>query len=221
MAEAADMPRAQPVYKLVPAPLPFAPDWSGLYVGGQFGYGWAHSSGTQDAGGTFFPAVPYTVDSHGVLGGGHAGYNYQIDSMVLGIEGDIEAADIKGLTALTNAGNTFFFNANIGTLASMRGRLGWVRDNWMFYATGGAAFGDISTPPLDNLDGWRTGWTAGAGIERRDLPLFGPQWSTRLEYRYTDFGRATATTASGATDDNKLAMHAIRLGLSYHFNLSR
>ena len=35
----------------------------------------------------------------------------------------------------------------------------------MIYA-GGVAFSHTTTPPLDALNGWRTGWTAGAGVER-------------------------------------------------------
>lgn len=84
----------------------------------------------------------------------------------------------------------------------------------MLYGTAGAAWGRVTTPPLDGLNGWRTGWTAGAGAEyalRRN-------WSVKAEYRYTDLGRASSFDPTlNSTDDNKLNFHAIRLGASYRF----
>jgi len=220
-ALAADIPNARPTFKAPALPPLVGYDWSGFYLGGQIGYGWGNSSGTQNAGGTFFPVVPYTIDPRGVLGGGHIGYNYQINSAVLGVEGDIEAANVNGLTTINAVGQNYFFNVKTDALASVRGRLGFAYDQWMIYATGGVAFGHVTTPPLDTLNGWRTGWTVGAGVER---VVYG-NWSTRLEYRYTDLGRASSTNSNpavlvdiGAVDDNKLAIHAVRAGLSYRFN---
>jgi outer membrane immunogenic protein len=215
-AYAADIPSAPPAFK---ATIPPAYDWSGYYFGAQIGYGWGDSSGTQNAGGTFFPVVPYTVDPRGMLGGGHMGYNYQIKSAVVGLEGDIEAAKVNGLTAIDAFGQNYFFNVKTDALASVRGRIGMAYDQWLYYATGGVAFGHVATPPLDTRNGWRTGWTVGAGVERI---VYG-NWSTRLEYRYTDLGRVSSTNPAalvdiGATDDNKLTIHAVRAGLSYRFN---
>lgn len=216
LAQAADLPRAQPAYKA--APVPPAPNWGGFYLGLQGGYGWGQSSGTQSAGGTFFPVVPYTIDPRGFIGGGHAGYNVQRGKAVFGIEGDIEAAHIDGLSEVLGYGAPRYFNVTADTLASIRGRVGWSHERWLIYATGGIAFGHVETPPLDSLTGWRTGWTLGAGIERKTARL-GPNWSTRFEYRYTDLGRVSSDDpALGTTDDNKLAFHALRVGLTYRFN---
>src|SRR5579884_3366285 len=72
-AIAADLSR--PVYKAPPAGvLPAAYDWTGFYVGGHIGYGWA-KTGWND------PFVPFSLsetNSNGILGGGQVGYNYQI-----------------------------------------------------------------------------------------------------------------------------------------------
>ena len=62
----------------------------------------------------------------------------------------------------------------------------------MLYGTAGVAWGHITSPPLASLDGWRTGWTVGAGIEHA-LPR---NWSAKVEYRYTDLGRASSSTPS-------------------------
>ena len=202
-----------------PAPAVVTPsaaayNWTGFYIGLQGGYGWGNSSGTQNADGTFFPVVPYSIDPHGFLGGGHIGYNLQIGQWVLGVEGDIEAADVKALSIVSTAGQDYFFNAKADMLSSVRGRLGFGLDHWLAYATGGVAWGRISTPPLDALSGTRTGWTVGGGLEY----AFNTNWSTRLEYRYTDLGRASAQGGEPASfDDNSFTFHAVRAGLTYRF----
>lgn len=217
LAHAADLPRVQPTFKSQIA-FPIAPGWTGLYAGLQGGYGWGSSSGTQSANGTgLIPEVPYTISPRGFIGGGHAGYNHQINAMIFGIEGDIEAAHVDSMSTVNGFGATRFYNVTADTLASLRGRLGWASGNWMVYGTGGVAFGHVKSPPLDQLNGWRTGWTAGLGAEYA-LPGKWSAWSTRLEYRYTDLGRKSGTDpVFGTTDDNKLAFHAVRLGVSYHF----
>ena len=213
LARAADIsiPRSPLPPVAVPA-IPSLHDWTGLYVGLQGGYGWGESSGTQNTGGTFFPVVPYTIDPHGFLGGGHVGYNQQINRWVMGIEGDLEAADVNGMSTVNAAGQAYFFNAKADMLGSMRGRIGAVHDKWLVYATGGVAWGNVSTPPLDALDGTRIGYTLGAGLEY----AFNPKWSARVEYRFTDLGRESAAGGEPFSfDDNRFSFHAIRAGVSY------
>src|SRR5262249_49811869 len=112
--------------------------------------------------GTFFPVVPYTLDPGGVLAGGHLGFNYQIGALVRGAEADLEASNLPGDTTIAAFNQTYFFNVKADTLASARGRVGWAHESLLLYATGGVAWGHVTTPPLDTLNGWRTGWTAGA-----------------------------------------------------------
>jgi outer membrane immunogenic protein len=213
-ARAADIAPARKVPAYAAPVASALPDWTGFYVGAQAGYGFGHSSGTQNAGGTFFPVVPYTIDPHGFLGGGHLGVNYQLGMVVLGVEGDVEAADVTGMSSLAAFGQSYFFNVKTDMLASLRGRAGVAFDRWLVYGTGGVAWGHVTTPPLSALDGTRTGWTAGAGVEY----AFNTNWSASLEYRYTDLGRVSAAGGEPtAVDDNSLAFHAIRVGLSYRF----
>jgi outer membrane immunogenic protein len=176
--QAADLPAARPMYKS-PAPVAAPHDWSGIYVGAQVGYGWGQSSGTQNADGTFFPVVPYSIDPAGALAGGHVGFNYQTGALVVGAEADIEASNLHSDTAISAFGQTYFFNVKADALASIRGRIGWAYNQLMLYGTGGVAWGHVTTPPLDTLDGWRTGWTVGAGAEHA-LPH---NWSAKVEYR--------------------------------------
>jgi outer membrane immunogenic protein len=208
---AADLPAAPPAYKAPGAVVVPLNTWTGFYVGAQVGYGFGQSSGTQNANGTFFPVVPYSIDPAGVLAGGHVGFNYQTGALVVGAEADVEASNLNGATTIFAFDQTYVFNVKADTLASVRGRIGWAQDRLMLYGTGGVAWGHVSTPPLDALNGWRTGWTAGAGAEYA-LPR---NWSARVEYHYTDLGRASSFDPNlNSTDDNKFSFHAVRLGVS-------
>ncbi len=211
-AQAADLPVTSPT-RHGQSTAPASPyDWTGFYVGAQAGYGWGQSNGTQNAGGTFFPVVPYSIDPTGALAGGHVGFNYQTGALVLGLEADLEAANVNGSTAISAFEQTYFFNAKADKLASIRSRFGWARDRLILYGTGGAAWGHVATPPLDSLSGWRIGWTAGAGAEY----ALQRNWSVNVEYRYTDLGRASSFGATlNSSDDNKMNFHAVRLGVSY------
>jgi outer membrane immunogenic protein len=186
-ARAADMAVKAPL----PAPPPVS-DWSGVYFGLEGGYGWgkqntnAISSGdpftaalTQQFAGTlvftpplFFPDVALpSIKQRGWLLGGFLGAQKQWGNWVLGIEGDIDGADIKGSGTLiasfsssnqalfTNdhaglgfpcAGPCFTLNQNlsisskIDALASLRGKVGWsFSPNWLIYGTGGAGFAHV------------------------------------------------------------------------------
>ena len=186
-ARAADMAVKAPL----PAPLPVS-DWSGVYVGLEGGYGWgkqntnAISSGdpftaviTESIGALvltppfFFPDVALpSIKQRGWLLGGFLGAQKQWGNWVLGIEGDIDGADIKGWgtsnasvsssnQALFTGGNAgllfnncggpcFTLNQNlsisskIDALASLRGKVGWsFSPNWLIYGTGGAGFAHV------------------------------------------------------------------------------
>ncbi|MGA2129870.1 MAG: porin family protein, partial [Xanthobacteraceae bacterium] len=98
-ALAADLPA--PAYK-APAVAPFANNWTGFYVGGNAGWvGSANRTGTNagtDTGagglgsvlaGGGLPAS-FDVPSSGFLGGGQIGYNWQINTWVVGLEADAD-----------------------------------------------------------------------------------------------------------------------------------
>lgn len=217
-AFAADLPSRKgppvaPVY--VPA---FT--WTGFYVGIQGGYGWGRSSGTISAP-IGVPVLAYGYDAKGGVIGGHVGYNYQFtQNLVAGIEGDLEWVGVKD--SVTNAALGLTHRTKLDWQGSVRGRLGVAFDRVMVYATGGVAFADIKrnlyTFPggvnlLSNSD-TRAGWTIGGGIEYAVTNNV----TMRGEYRYTDYGRNTASDAGlGIADNSKYHSHTIRAGLSYKF----
>lgn len=171
-AHAADLPR-QMVTK---APVYAAPyyNWTGLYVG--INGGGAFGRSRWDSTGGF--------DTSGGMVGGTLGYNWQFGTWVVGLEGDIDWANIKGskTTALCPGGcsteNTW--------LGTARGRLGYAFDRFLPYITGGAAFGDVEAnqPGFTGATNTQVGWTVGAGLEWKVFDHI----LLRGEYRFNDYG---------------------------------
>ena len=212
---------ADAVTKVLPAPTPApaAPiyNWTGAYIGGQIGYEWARTSYT------FSNAVPNgSFTPSGFVGGVHVGYNYQFDTpLVVGVEGDIEYANVKG--GFNNPfGGMSAGSADLRWQGSARVRIGYALDRFLPYVTGGVAFGNFrfeGGPDPASLMSWtktRVGWTIGGGLEY----AFSRNWSARIEYRYTDFGTAASDLApaySFVTETMKVRDHAVRIGVSYKF----
>jgi outer membrane immunogenic protein len=106
MATAADLPRKAPAYT-PPPPAVFS--WTGFYVGGNAGWGWLRDKGetfcVNPAGVLNGPgcnaqtATGDQIRGDGFIGGAQAGYNWQINNWVLGVEADFQGADIKGSVA--------------------------------------------------------------------------------------------------------------------------
>jgi len=95
-AQAADL-AARPVYK---APIA-APVWSwaGFYVGVNVGVASARTNISAPSNNFFFPSsASFNSSQTGVIGGLQAGYNWQFNNLVLGIEGDVSAASLNRST---------------------------------------------------------------------------------------------------------------------------
>ena len=120
--------------------------------------------------------------SDGWKGGAYAGYNFQLNpNWVVGVEGDI-----MGSGQSTN-----------GWDSTLRGRLGYAYDRFLFYGTGGVAFGDIKS---GGAKATKTGWVVGAGMEA----ALTSNVTGRLDYRHTDLGSATLGGASVSHTSNDL-----------------
>ncbi len=205
-AAAADLARPEPVPYYPKAPVFVPPySWTGFYVGINGGGGFGSS--TWDSTGS--------RNISGGLVGGTVGYNYQFGQAVIGVEGDMNWADINGST--TNACPAGCKTSD-SWLATVRGRLGYAADRFMPYVTGGAAFGDIraSTPGFPTASATNTGWTIGGGLE---AALVG-NWTAKVEYLYVDLGKFNCGLSCGAglTADN-VSFHTnlLRAGVNYRF----
>lgn len=224
----------------VKAPPPAAPIWSwaGFYVGGNVGYSWGRAptdvTFISNATGAAFATVPNTPQLSGALGGVQAGYNWQIDRVVLGVETDIQWTGERGSatsvcpTACSSNGPTSAtVTPSLEWFQTVRGRLGVNSSGVMAYVTGGAAYGDVKTSAAMMGSGggavagnasWsstKVGWAAGAGLEA----LFGDRWSGRIEYLYLDLGTVSAATLPpfAGSFSSKITDSVFRVGLNYLF----
>jgi outer membrane immunogenic protein len=252
-ALAADLAVKAPVYKARPL---VAPTWAGWYIGGNAGWvGSANdtltNTGTDTDGGGLGSvlaagAIPASVNSKlsGFIGGGQIGYNWQIGTWVLGLEGDFDGIGAKtSTTAAFPGGNGFVplstaFNREADWLSTVRGRLGFtVTPAFLLYGTGGLAVGQtkvgsaficpVCAPPsateastANVISNTSAGWTVGAGAEW----MFAPQWSVKAEYLYVDLGTnsSTITYAYGAntstlTSSVRDTYNVVRGGINFHF----
>jgi outer membrane immunogenic protein len=138
-AIAADM--ARPVYKAPPAGvLPVAYDWTGFYIGGHVGYGWAEKD-WRDAFG-----LNVSNKGNGFLGGGQVGFNYQINQFVLGVEGDFSWSGINGGTTIgpTSPRHSAARSTRRELGLDLDRPAGLAFDRWLVYAKGGVAWANDS-----------------------------------------------------------------------------
>jgi outer membrane immunogenic protein len=217
-AQAADMATKAP-----PLAPPLAYSWAGFYVGGEAGWAWSHIQHCDT------PAFcsPF-FNSDGFVGGGTAGYNWQLPNLVAGLETDFSGASVKGTTTTTPAfgcGAPAICYTKMDWFGTVRGRIGPSYDNWFLYLTGGYAYGEIkaglgsSSPPFGvAASATESGWTLGAGIEY-GLPA--KNWSVKLEYLYLDFRNLFYDTAHICGNLDCTSVHdqfnVLRLGLNYRF----
>jgi outer membrane immunogenic protein len=256
-ALAADMAVKAPVYR---APLPVAVfSWTGFYIGANAGYAWGRDAVSTsvfapfntDAAGIMDTAALRAAGSRnfypsGFTGGIQGGWNYQVGNAVFGLEFDFNSFRLRG----SNSGTftfpstlpggpigppTAFFSTihSVSTdwLFTARPRLGWARDHWLIYITGGLAvtresFNQtvfllapfVSTALTTTT---RAGWTIGGGLEY----ALDYNWSIKAEYLYVDFGTAsvvgTTLPAGGGISfipSTHLTASIARVGLNYRFD---
>src|SRR5689334_15013350 len=68
--------------------------WTGFYAGAHVGYAWGNADVTDTNGGV--PPGPFSYEPKGAFGGVTAGYNWQFQSLVVGLEGDFGYMDLTG-----------------------------------------------------------------------------------------------------------------------------
>ena len=214
------------------AAAPFA--WDGFYVGGHMGYagGVSNWSGPDIAGSSSLAKQINTFNEAGsFLGGFQGGYNLLLPSHVLlGVEADFTFPAYPDLSGHTTGATANFISPSLGAATYMeamqasgtvRGRLGYVFNDWLLYGTGGFAWTrnqqtltQTSSGTTDAPFVSRTGWVVGAGVE---VPLIA-NWTAKLEYLYSNFGAKNV----GFPNNNEVfrsdfALQTVRLGLNYHF----
>jgi outer membrane immunogenic protein len=205
-ANAADLPRREAM-PMKAAPMYAAPyNWTGFYIGvnGGGGFGSSEWNNARASSGNF--------DMSGAVVGGTLGYNWQMNQVVFGLEGDMDWSNIKGSTTcgLTSC------NTSSNWLATVRGRVGYAFDRFMPYVTGGLALGDVKAeaPSLGSTSETKAGWTLGGGLE---VAIAGP-WTAKVEYLYADLGKANCdTSVCRNSTDVDFHTNLVRAGINYRF----
>jgi outer membrane immunogenic protein len=204
-------------------------NWTGFYVGAQAGYGWEKDAWTQYTAAGVLVSPQTSFNAKGALLGGQLGYNYQMGAVVLGVEGDLSWAGLKGTESnqpITNLCNPVFnCETKINWLATVTGRLGYAWGPALLYAKGGAAWAGANRrfitaatgADLASASETRTGWTLGGGFEY----AFTSAWSAKLEYDYLGFGTKRLTFVNPAGPyfiDVNQNIQVVKVGLNYNLS---
>jgi outer membrane immunogenic protein len=204
---------------IVEAP-PAAYDWSGLYIGGHIGYGWA--SVDYD---TSLTGEEVNTDPEGILGGGQVGYNFDLGGLVIGPEVSFTFTDIDGGDFDSDVNTDVTYSGAVDWYAIFGGRIGFAADRWLVFARGGYAIGDVKTEGEndalpDAFDDSEThdGFAIGGGFEYA--------WTDEIivgaDYTFIDLGKEDH---DGHTDlgipytnaDVDTEIHAVTARISFKF----
>ncbi|HSO47478.1 MAG TPA: outer membrane beta-barrel protein [Rhizobiaceae bacterium] len=221
IGHAADMIPVEPVVS--------APGWSGCYAGVHAGYGHGQTAGLHDGDDSSDFNDLGDLNPEGWLGGGQVGCNWQMDSLVFGVEGDITATSLDDSMPHNDQPDEDFLEAEVDWLASLRGRMGFASGSFLVYGTGGVAWArhsltdtdDSSTPPPSpsSIEFTDHGWVAGAGVEY----MMANNWIFRGEYLHYGFSETHSFGSSDLPDGDEGDSYSledvdvIRVGLSYKF----
>jgi len=237
---AADLPAR---YTKAPVAAPvMAYNWTGCYIGGNVGGGFARTEQTQIAkvgGPAIIPNNNFgNSDGTNVIGGAQIGCDYQFaGNWVVGVQGMFDFGNIRSSHIVPTAFpgfpvGAFISNNRTKDVFTATGRIGYLfAPQVLGYVKGGGAWARIDhefigTIPAtflsENAVGIdRQGWTVGGGLEW----MFAPGWSVFGEYNYLDFGRkdiafVPGPGTAGAADviSTRLTIQQALVGVNYKFN---
>lgn len=190
-AQAADAPVVGPLDVAIANA---AHDWAGAYVGLNGGYAWGD-----------FDTSAGDFSGEDVLGGFQIGYNKQLGSVVIGVEGDLQASGIDGSSGGMSTSLDWFSTA--------RGRVGYAFDSTLVYGTAGLALGGVeATAAGVSDDKTALGFAAGAGIEQ----AMTENLSLKAEYLYVDLEDKTFDVGAPNTKA-EWDGHVMRFGANFKF----
>ncbi|MGO9171864.1 MAG: outer membrane protein [Rhodomicrobium sp.] len=170
-AFAADLPEVPvpegPGVSLKDPPAAFSPLWPGFYFGGHAGGVWGNTGVYDDFTYVGDPSYNGSSSSAGFIGGAQAGYNFQRNHFVFGLEGDVGYLGISASKPVSftpsscsrtySDGSMTYDQANgdqklcwinaqysssTDLYGDLTGRFGYAMDRALFYVKGGAALLD-------------------------------------------------------------------------------
>jgi outer membrane immunogenic protein len=215
-------------------------DWTGVYAGGTVGVAFGQTKFALPGDDNDRLLQDHSNDT-AFSGGGLIGFNYQMNDVVVGVEGDITSGQATakvtdctvpdGCFVTTHDSFTTFNRLRGGTTERARVRLGWAQGPNLFYVAAGYSAeqtkldltGDCFNPgnptvPLvfkfsrsKNL----SGFNVGAGVEH----AVDRHWIGRLEYIYDGFGDQTYRGDGMEWNDRKLSIsnNTVRAAIAYKF----
>ena len=212
-------------------------NWTGFYVGLNAGADWGRSNASTSIPCTATANPPGYIctttsgvaqaaavaangtggsTGNGFTGGVQAGYNWQINSIVSGLETDFGAFHLRSSRTVhapflqpgavaPQPGTSYSIGSSTDTdwLFTLRGRLGWAFSNVLLYGTGGLAVTRVTVVALygDNVNpgaccgaisgggsATKIGLTVGGGGQW----AFAKNWSVKAEYLFLKFGSVMA-----------------------------
>jgi outer membrane immunogenic protein len=215
-------------------------NWSGFYLGLNLGGGWARATDlySMQAG----PALATLGTFAGAIAGGQLGFNWQVGSLVFGVEGDLDGSGQSGVGTVDIVGcatcpGSLGSSDRLSAFGTARGRVGFALGRWMLYGTGGLSWQSVNNAATFTSHGGaiaavgsnsavRPGYVAGAGIE---TALSG-NWLGGVEYLYLDTGPYNSITATipgpgigpfpplgVVTDTTRTQNNVLRARLGYRF----
>jgi outer membrane immunogenic protein len=181
-----------------------------------------------------------TVTMNGPIGGVQAGYNWQNGSYLLGVEADFQGSGQSGTRNFTTGFSTgtatlpgggvlgpipgtaaISITERMPWIGTVRGRVGYVANQWLVYATGGLAYGRIEVDSSASASavlgppgigsptcsaavltpGTCPVWGfSGSGVTKIGWTLgggaelaLGGNWTARFEYLFVDLGSFDTT----------------------------
>jgi outer membrane immunogenic protein len=155
---------------------------------------------------------------------------------VFGAEADIQWRNHVATTptfVFIGAGDQLTLTDNQKWFGTVRGRVGLTpfASNWLFYVTGGLAYGKFdhtvvqffnngggSVTQTTSISRTKAGWALGAGVEY----ALDQRWSLGAEYLYMDFGKDTVdaltpVTGGASSTTFKDVSQVARVKLNYKF----
>ena len=236
----------------------YAKKWAGFYIGGNLGAGWQTLDNrltivNNAINPLFYPPSLPGVNQTGsnsfeplrFVGGVQAGFNKELPHQFMaGLEISYDylnlSQTVQGLHQYSNDPIQRFYTiknvASATQIGTLRPRLGYHLDDYLFYLSGGGAITDIkyhqtitdyqyAVSNTTTLNSSRYGWVLGGGVEY--LPIRGI--SFKMEYLYADFGYSTLTnqwpgtgslaglSATVHNELNPMTIQTLLFGLNWHF----
>jgi len=188
-------------------------NWTGFYVGYNIGGGWNTQNVSSNFGST------WNMTRIAFIGGGQAGYNYQIGRFVIGVEGDIEW--------ISGGMSTPFLPTALGPLQAVGGlnwtssaalRLGFTANCALFYGKVGYGWGienfainspvGVTSAFASSANG---GGLVGVGVEY----AMSETWTAKIEYDYIALASRTFEVALPNTVTFSPNVQMLKVGFNY------